>query len=250
MRTRTWSVCLLVYAGLACAVSVESWRARNLTHELDLAAGTGQRLRALREENRTLERSAIDPMELERLKAEQSEVESLTAEIKALREAEQGAAPKPGSRRTLVSDCVYAGRKTPGSSFESVLWAASRGNVDQLSDLIDLTGKARETADALFNNLPPASRQEYSNPRKVVATLLAASFPKDAVATSSVGERESANDAYLSIQVEHAEGKARLNLYHFRKEEDGWRLLVPEGVMADFEKTLTGDSALLQQAHS
>ena len=249
-RALSWSLCLLIVAGLALGISANARRAKERSRVLDRSTGLGERLSRLRLENKALQGEAPDAREIERLKAAKSEVDSLTAEIEALREARKGPSPNTTYNRTLASEWSYAGRATPDNSFESILWAASHGNVEQLSGLIGLAGTPLKTAEELFNNLPPATRQEYANAQKMVATLLAASFPQDAVAARPVEERTSASDAYLSVQVEHSDGKPRTNLYHLRKEADGWHLLIPEGVMDDFEKTLTSDSASLPAAHS
>jgi hypothetical protein len=242
--------CFLALAAMTGVVAAEHHRSNGLARRLEKAARLEGRLRELSERNQALARSALGAQELDRLRAEQSEVEALLAEIKARKTAEKEPSPQPGFKRTLVAECVYAGRATPEASFESVLWAASHGNVDQLAELIDLEGKVRASAQELFDNLPPSSRQEYANPRKVVATLLAASFPKDAVAASAVDERKSDGDAFLSVQVEHSEGNARTNVYHLQKQDDGWHLLIPEGVMADFEKMLVDEPDALAAAHS
>jgi hypothetical protein len=140
----------------------------------------------------------------------------------------------------LAAEWSYAGRDSPRKSFESVLWAASHADVDRLAGLLDFAAGAGAVADALYANLPPAARQEYGSAQKVVATLLAGSFPKDAAAMTDLGESVTGTEAQLSFRIEHADGTSKTNLYQFRRSDDGWRLIVPASVMADYAKTLVG----------
>ncbi len=244
MKTPTaWLVLLLAVGGASVAIAVEARRVAERDRGLAKARQERQFLRRLQEENRKLLGQQLTAEDIRRLQDERAEARALQAKVKALRNslAEKGS-DDPKSR-TLAAEWTYSGRESPRGSFESVLWAASHADVDRLAGLLDFAAGAGPVADALFANLPPAARQEYGSAQKVIATLLAGNFPKDAAAMTDLGESVTGNDAQLSFRIEHADGTSRTNLYQFRRSGDGWRLLVPASVMADYEKTLAGAPA-------
>jgi hypothetical protein len=240
--------CLLSVIATLGVGAVEGHRSKARVHDLALATRQRDRLRRVQDENRRLREQELTAEERDRLQAMHDEAEALRARINALKASLQASGGNGTLGPTLSADWVYAGRATPRASFESVLWTASRGDVDQLASLLDFDGEARGAAEAIFGNLPPDSRSEYPSAQKVVATLLSASFPKDASAMTPVGARVDGHDALLSFRVDHADGTSRTNVYHFRQETDGWRLLVPASVMADYEKMLAGDGRAPQVA--
>jgi hypothetical protein len=241
MKTPTaWLVLLLALGGASAAIALEARRAAGQDRGLAQAKQERQLLRRLQEENRKLLGQQPTAEDVRRLQDERAEALALRAKVTALRNslADQGA--DAAKSRTLAADWTYSGRESPRGSFESVLWAASHADVDRLAGLLDFAEGAGPVADALFANLPPGARQEYGSAQNVIATLLAGNFPKDAAAMAELGESVIGNDAQLSFRIEHAVGTSRTNLYKFRRSGDGWRLLVPASVMADYEKTLVG----------
>jgi hypothetical protein len=234
--------CLLSVIAVVGVGAVEGHRTKARDHELALATRQRERLRRIQDENRRLRNQQLSAEERDRLQGVHNEAEALRARINTLKASLLSGAENGPSVPSVNADWVYAGRATPRASFESVLWAASRGDVDPLAGLLDFDSEARGAAEAMFANLPPNSRSDYPNAQKVVATLLAASFPKDASAMTPGDVRVNGPEAVLSFRVDHADGTSRTNLYHFRQEADGWHLLVPASVMADYEKMLAGDS--------
>jgi hypothetical protein len=127
------------------------------------------------------------------------------------------------------------------AAFESVLWAASHGEVDRLAGLLDFGAEAHSTADALFEQLPAVAQGEYGSAQKVIATLVAGNFPKDASAMTLLRGSESKQDAQLTLRLDHGDGTSTTNIYRFQQAEDGWKLLVPASVMAGYQRALVGE---------
>jgi hypothetical protein len=241
MKTPTaWLVLLLALGGASVTIAVEAKRAAEQDRGLAKAKQERQSLRRLQEENRKLLGQQPTAEEVRRLQDEGAEARALQARVKALRNSLAEKGEDGAKSQTPAAQWTYTGRESPRGSFESVLWAASHADVDRLAGLLDFAEGAGPVADALFANLPPAARQEYGSAQKVIATLLAGNFPKDAAAMTNLGESVTGNDAQLSFRIDHADGTSRTNLYKFRRSGDGWRLLVPASVMADYEKTLAG----------
>jgi hypothetical protein len=141
-----------------------------------------------------------------------------------------------------AKDWAYLGHATPKATIESVLWAASRGDVDRLADLMGFAPGVRAAADTMFSRLPATSQHEYGTAEKVVATLLAGSFPKEAEAARVLADQQfGGDDAAITMAVTHSDGQSRINLFQFHKTTDGWRLLIPAAILNDYEHTLLGD---------
>jgi hypothetical protein len=200
-------------------------------------------LHSLENERRHLESAQLSTDDLKELEAAHAEADALWARLAALqREAAQRKQADAEPSRLSAKDWVYAGSVTPRAAIESVLWAASRGDVDHLANLIGFSPGVREQADAMFSRLPTASQQEYGSPEKVVATLLAGSFPKDASAVTILVDNQWDQDAALAMSVEHSNGHERTNQFTFHHAPDGWQLMVPASVMAGYDKILQGDT--------
>ncbi len=169
---------------------------------------------------------------------EHADLEALRSRVAALqRQTDDNGATKR-STPIPAADWAYAGRASPVSTFESVLWAASHGDVDRLAGLLDFSAEARAGAEAIFERLPPAARQQYGSADRVIATLLAGGFPKDASAMTMIADSQGEKAAALTIRVDHSEGQFHQNVYQFSRASEGWQLVVPADVMADYERIL------------
>jgi len=212
---------------------------------LGVARAENAELRRSEEERRRLLASQLTSAQRELLERRQAEMAALRLRLAALQrradtENTSESEGKTAHASVPAAAWIYAGRDNPRAAFESVLWAASRGEVDPLVGLLGYTPEMRARADALFAQLPAPSQQEYGSPGKVIATLLAGSFPKDASSMTALGESDAGNGAALLMRVERSGGQAKSTLFQFHRAADGWQLMVPPGVMANLEKTLTG----------
>lgn len=229
----------------ATAVSLVAARNRGAAARLSAALGFEQRkhveLVNLRAENRKLESGRLSEADQEQLESSHAALAALRERLAALQRkiSEQGEGEPPS---LPAKDWAYAGRATPKATIESVLWAASRGDVESLAGLLGFAPELRPRAEALFAQLPPASQQEYGTPEKVVATLLAGSFPKDPQAAQILVDHQFGDrDAAIAMTVSHSDGRSRTNQFQFHKASDGWKLLIPANIMEDYAKTLQGE---------
>ncbi len=233
-----WIACLLVLIAVAAALTIE--KQRSTRQALALAAARRQtlNLQRLRQEGQRLIGEQLPADERSRLEREHADLEAVRARVAALQKeigenkARKDVSPVP------AADWAYAGRASPLATFESVLWTASHGDVDRLASLLDFATDARTRAEALFDRLPPAAQQQYGSAQKVIAMLLAGSFPKDASAMTMMGDSQGEQGAALTIRIDHSDGVFHQNVYQFSRAPDGWQLVVPTSVMADYEKTL------------
>jgi hypothetical protein len=207
---------------------------------------TGELLR-LRGEHRRLSAEQISAADRQQLEFRHAQLKGLRSRLAALQRSAARADGGDGSEDTGApetvpsADWIYAGRSTPRAAMESVLWAASHGDVDHLAELLGFADDVRTKAQALFSQLPLSSQQEYGSPERVVATLLAGSFPKNATAMTIVDNKPDDEEAEISMRIDHSSGGPRTNSFQLRRAPDGWQLMVPSSVMAGYEKTVDGE---------
>jgi len=223
---------------VAAALGFERQRASRLATAVAAARRQTLHLQGLRQEGQHLIDEQLPAEERIRLEREQAGLEALRARVAVLQKETAGVAGGNDGGPVPASDWSYAGRASPSSAFESVLWTASHGDVDHLAGLLDFAADARTRAEALFARLPPDAQQQYGSAQKVIATLLAGSFPKDASAMTTITDFQGEGRAALMIRVDHSEGSFHQNVYQFSRSTDGWQLMVPASVIADCEKTL------------
>jgi len=240
-----------LFAAAAIAISsVVASRELRSQRQSDALAAERQRhaeLSRLLNENRPLKAEQLSESERRRLELRHTEADSLRArlvELQTRSAGEAAGAPEAadGPHEVPEGDWVYAGRADPAAAIESVVWAASRGDVGRLSELLGFAHDVRAQADAFFARLPAASREEYGSPERVAATLLAGGFPKDAASMTILQNHASDQDAYALVTVGHSDGQPRTNIYQFHRDADGWQLLVPASVLSGYQRMLVGDA--------
>lgn len=246
MKHSRYAWILPAAAAIAVSIAVAQIHGRALQQSAALEAARRQflDLQRLQNENRLLISAQLSTEERKQLEARHAEAEILRARLAELQSKTSAAATDADPNELSAEEWVFSGRDTPRAAIESVLWAASRGEVDQLANLLGFPPDVRAQADAMFSKLPTASQKEYGSPERVVATLLAGSFPKDASGINVYSDKQWDQDASISMSVEHSEGQPRTNVFIFHHASDGWRLMVPASVMSGYEKTLLGDQQL------
>jgi hypothetical protein len=206
-------------------------------------------LERLQDEHRRLSTGQLSAAEREQLEFKRVELEGLRAMLLALKQRAAIAEADKTDDNNVTPEIlpsaqwIYAGRATPRSVIMSVLWSASHGDVDHLADLLGFTDDIRSKADAMFSQLPAASQQEYGSPERVIATLLAGSFPKNATAMTIVDDHTGDQEAELAMRIDHSSGGPRTNSFDFRRSLDGWQLMVPWSVMDGYAKTMAGEQS-------
>jgi len=231
----------LVIAGVACAVIWEAKTARRRQAELAAFRRQQTDLASLRQENRDLVAKQISAEDLGRLHREHDEEDRLRRLIAASRSHPSSEAMAPvDDNRAMVpsSDWKFAGKATPKAAFESVLWAATRQDIDSLATLLSFDPKARAAADGFFAQLPDEVRAQYGSPEKIAATMLAATMPANLSAMGELSENVGPDNAMLLMGVQRGDGTQKDTAFQFHRGTDGWQLLVPPGVMEAYLRKL------------
>jgi len=243
MKASAWSWVLFLASAAATAAVIAHGQRESARQALAAARQLNLRLVRLKEDNRQMEAGRMSAEERSRLLSRKAEAEAARLRLGELQRAdaaEEAASDSNSDQATLpVGAWTYAGRASPQAALRSVVWAATHGDVERLSDLLGFSPDVRAQADALFAQLPAASQQEFGGPERVVATLLAGSFPKDASALTVLGGTRFGEGAVVVLRIDHSDGQSRTNGFHLQRAPGGWQLMVPASVMASYARALT-----------
>jgi hypothetical protein len=173
-----------------------------------------------REENRRLAATLPAAAELDRLRADHAAIPRLRAEIEGTRARVQTAAEtarhserfEAGSK-VLAGDWKNAGTATSKATFETALWAAAGGDIEQFAKCLLLPeGRIRQRALTLLESLPAAIRGQYGTPERLVAFLAIKDVPLGAARVVAWDETQvPPSSAQLQVQLSTPEGAMNLN---------------------------------------
>jgi hypothetical protein len=238
-----WGVAGAAAVAAGYAVCVQILASGRLRDELRRLNVDAQAAREVRKENGVL-KSKAEHLDLAALRRDRAEAGALRAEMAAARGALEKLGPanappqKAANAVVPIGSWKPSGNASPDAAFESVLWAATRGEVDRLAALIAFDPPSRAAADALFQGLSDADRAQYGTPERVVATMLAGSLPANLSAMEKLNGSGSADYASLWMKLQRSDGTFKETDFQFQREADGWRLLVPAGVVNAYAKSL------------
>jgi len=211
-----------------------------------------QREAARREEARAAALAAVAP-ENPRTDADRAELAKLRDEVNALQkntqelnrvaqaatQAARGESPIAVAL-TPVGELKSAGRATVKAALETVLAAATSGDVDTLTGSILLSPGAQAKAAEWFAGLTDATRAQYGSPEKVVALMLA----RDAAGITGIqvlGQRDlSADTVGVRVRLADEQGKTKEQGLAFQQTPDGMKALIPDATVEKYAKQLAG----------
>lgn len=131
-----------------------------------------------------------------------------------------------------------AGTVLPSAALETALWAAARGKVDRLAEVLIFAPDVQTKADALYADLPPAVQAQYPSPLHLVAHFTARDIPITAVVWN--GWNGGADKMKLSFRFPFENGtlsRREIELETIRTPA-GWRLSIPLEVVEKYMATL------------
>jgi len=194
----------------------------------------------------------VPPEELARRRAEQEAWTNLAGEIATLRsrieakKPDAAASPSPAQARSLkeaaltMGEWRNVGQETPAAAFETALWAAASGKVEELAAGLELDASTRDAAATIFNRLPPALQREVGTTEQLVALLTARDVPLGSAWI--LGQFDMGpNETRVVAQLADPEGNKRDLLFILREREGHWRLVVPRQIMTKYAAFLQGE---------
>lgn len=241
MRSSIWSAVFGLLIGVSALIA---WRESRLAQDARLrlaSVAPPADPTALRRQRDSLRSELATDAELAAWRSAAQAAAALEAEVSQReRSAEPPAAPvsKPPTRASRWTD---RGALTPAAALESVLWAATQGEVTRLAGMLSLDPEARRMAETLFARLPEDTRAKYGSAEAVVALMIAGRMPMS-YRSLSVLEQTTGSDGSMTVRtrLQRLNGSERTSNFRMRYAPGGWQLVVPPEVMAEFVRTLAG----------
>jgi hypothetical protein len=236
---RTTVLAFVVSAAFGIYWGVERHTTALLQTRLDAARDRQDEIARLRQEHGRLLR--LQPAE--------DNLEHLRAEVRKARQAGQSAdeqaKPGAGSLRPGIWASASAwkdqGRATPEAALETMLWAASGGNVASLKDVLVLAPETRIKAAEMISNLQDSSRQQYASPEDLMAVVVAGNVPLDSAQV--VARQQNQDDQVIEyLRLKDSNGNTRQVFLSLQKTTDGWQLTVPPSAIDQIAKKQDGSS--------
>jgi hypothetical protein len=239
---RFWAIFVATATAMALALAWNGHRVAAQERLLMREKARNGSLAKLLDENRALKSEQLSPQEQRQLEEDHVRAQALRSRIIALQRSVEPKVDPAANGETLAKDWRYSGSATPKDALLSVLWAASRGDVDVLAGLIGFSPEIRPQVEAVFEHLPAQAKLEYGSPEKVVATLISGTFPKNASGASFDDAQQDDAEASVDMRVSRSDGQARTSSFQLDHASGGWRLLVPASVLTGYEKILQGEA--------
>jgi len=183
--------------------------------------------------------------DLIRMRREVADLEKRAAEQYA-RRADQAAAfaraletnRDPSKGLTRLEYFQNLGQSTPSTAFQTVAWAALKGDDGALAKGLTLSEAARSRAEALIASLPESTRAPLT-PDKIAALAVTGLF-SEMPAAQVVGETLS--DPQHATLVVSVPGQATNAKIPLQLGASGWQVVVGEGQIKVLEQRIKGES--------
>jgi hypothetical protein len=198
-----------------------------------------------RAENRTAAAALSDASakaaahaELLRLRGEVAELEARGAArpTKAKTDATTLAANRdPEKDFVLVENFSNVGRGTPSAAFQTLVWAATKGDDRALASGLTLDGKAREQIEGMLAALPEAAHAKYPNAESVAALFFANLVTGHAAARVLGQDVTDPQHATVTIAFDRMSAGRPLAV---RWTANGWQLAVTDEMAGEFQRQL------------
>jgi hypothetical protein len=233
---------VLIFGGTIVALQKHN---RGLREEIAGMSGPGKRAVQLQEDNRRLARlveqtkqddaSAGQIMaaelrdargelaEVTRRRAHETKEKLLGAEKK---EAVLAANRDPEKGPVRMENLQNLGRGTPASAFQTLGWAAMKGEDDVLAGAVLLERNERAQLQELLAGFSPEARARYQTPEKLVALFIAGDILKKATAEIVEQIAEAPDRVGLMVRVGDKPQAVRLPM---QRTGDGWRMAISPG---------------------
>jgi hypothetical protein len=122
------------------------------------------------------------------------------------------------------------GRGSPEAAMETMLWAASGGDLNALKETLSINDETRAKAEEMLTTLPGAARSQYSTPDDLLAVVIAGNVPLDS-AQLVARQQIDADHVTEYLRLKNADGNTRQVYLSLYQSPDGWRLVVPSSVI-------------------
>jgi len=268
-------VSAVVAAGVATPVVLQYQTNARLRSEIEGLRRQSAELVRLREENRRLAALQTDADELARLRNEHAELMRLRGQTAANRQRERELAAAQAEVRRLqslsgsqtpasgksdanadsrtglleglipVTSWNNVGTAAPESAFETLHWAKANRDTNALANAIVLDAEAKAKADALLASLPESVRAGYQSSEQMMAALEMATTQEAGIRVLSQTQ-QGPDDVIVHGQWQYDDGRVRDGDLQYHRYADGWRQVIPGGLVDKLGPMLTDQFATTQ----
>jgi hypothetical protein len=131
-----------------------------------------------------------------------------------------------------------AGIATPSSAYETWNWARAHSDPDALAATLVLDKDARTKAEALLASLPESVRAKYGSAERMMAMMQLNMQPTVTAMRVLSQDQTDPDTTIIHTQWQGADGQLGQNDWTLRRAQEGWRLLIPEGLVDKLGKGL------------
>jgi len=211
-----------------------------LEHQRAALKQQNRTLESLREENRRLQAltAQVQRGDADASRAIQAELAQARREVAELEQRAKNALAKQAARSVAVdanrdpekalTRLEYfqnAGQATPSAAFQTMVWAAMKGDEVALRNLCYLDEATRQKAQALLASLPESAREKYPTPESLVALAVAGEMMRGSVLQITGYTPMDSSSVLLAVSSGPEGKEARLAM---RQNGDRWQFVVPE----------------------
>lgn len=258
MLSRSFKIGLLVLFVAACAVVIGGLYFDNARLRTRIADSRRQhdRIERLREENRraqalvtqsqTDEAGALQAIhgDVVRVRGEVAELEKRATDkhvqlaTKTAAEAEALASNRdPARGLTRLEHFQDVGQATPAAAFQTLVWAALKGDEAALARLSTISPAARTKADGLIARLPENSRAQWT-PEKFAGMFFTGAFAGEVAAAQLLAETpKDPEHVALSVRINGAGKDATIPLLT-QLGPNGWQVVFDEKLLGGVQKKI------------
>jgi len=181
--------------------------------------------------------------ELAKARQKQTELEDRAMALyltHAERMAEMAKQHDPEQGLVRLEDMPNAGRQTPVTALETVVWAAMKGDAAQLTAGISLSEGARTAVREFLNSLPETSRESYPTPESFAAILVTDEVLKTAALQVMGSTRIDSEHAEVAIR--RLETGGQILKLPLQLGEGGWQVVISEKEISQLKQRISGRS--------
>lgn len=189
-----------------------------------------------------LERARQDVIELEQ-RAVIRHAEIVTAYRRRLAEfSGEANGHDPEQAPTKLEHFQNVGRTTPSAAFQTLVWAALKGDEAAIAAGLSLDDRALTRAEVMLASLPDNTRAQ-SSPEKLAALWFEGTVVD--VPAAQIIRQEPQDPTHTLLLVRGGLGDAQS--LTMRLGSDGWQLVVPERALEALQKKVLGASPPLSR---
>lgn len=226
------------------ALKAEVSALKRQTRELQHVREDNQRLQTLTAQLKGDEKTAAHAIEAQLVEArrEIADLEQRAAEAGRKHAAHATAIDgnrDPEKGLTRLEHCQNAGRGTPAAAFQTLVWAAMKGDHATLAKVCYVDDATRLKAQALLATLPGTSQKKSYTPESLAALAVAGEIMKGTAIHIGAHAPIDSLNTLLSIRTGESGREVKLPM---RLGAEGWQLVVPERAIEAIKRSMSAQA--------